>query len=131
MRAEGVVLGAASLLHLVDARSHAVRRRGRAPEQRRLVEVGEERITTEIVVDACDEDERMPGWYDYRQEKQSVPLRARCVEEREVSPLSVGDEVEVVGMPPGRECEREMSASIHRGKRTFAVPLAQLELIVV
>ena len=54
---------------------------------------------------------------------------ARCVEEREVSPLSVGDEVEVVGMPPERECEREMFVSIDWGERTLAVPLAQLEVV--
>ena len=92
-------------------------------------EVREERITMEIVVDAYDEDERALGWYYYLQEKLSVPFRARCVEEREVSPLSVGEEVEVVGMPPERECEREMFVSIRWGKRTLAVPLAQLEVI--
>ena len=91
-------------------------------------EVREERITMEIVVDAYGEDERALGWYYYIQEKLSVPFRARCVEEREVSPLSEGDEVEVVGMPPERECEREMFVSIRWGKRKLAVPLAQLEV---
>jgi hypothetical protein len=92
-------------------------------------EVREERITMEIVVDAYGEDERAMGWYCYLEEKLSVPFRARCVEEREVSPLSVGDEVEVVGMPPERECEREMFVSIRRGERRLAVPLAQLEVV--
>ena len=92
-------------------------------------EVREERITMEIVVDAYGEDERAMGWYCYLEEKLSVPFRARCVEEREVSPLSVGDEVEVVGMPPERECEREMFVSIRWGQRTLAVPLAQLEVV--
>ena len=92
-------------------------------------EVREERITMEIVVDAYNEDERALGWYYYLQEKLSVPFRARCVAEREVSPLSVGDEVEVVGMPPEQECEREIFVSIGWGKRTLAVPLAQLEVI--
>ena len=92
-------------------------------------EVREERITMEIVVDAYDGDERAQGWYYYLQEKLSVPFRARCVEEREVSPLSAGDEVEVVGMPPERECAREMFVSIRWGKRRLAVPVAQLEVI--
>src|SRR4051794_2977063 len=92
-------------------------------------EVREERITMEIVVDAYDEGERAMGWYYYLEEKLNAPIRARCVEEREVSPLSVGDEVEVVGMPPERECEREMFVSIRWGKRNLAVPLAQLEVI--
>jgi hypothetical protein len=51
------------------------------------------------------------------------------VEEREVSPLSVGDEVEVVGMPPERECGREMFVSVAWGDRRLAVPLAQLEVV--
>lgn len=89
-------------------------------------EVREEQITMEIVVDAYDEGDRAMGWYYYLQEKLGVPFHARCVEEREVSPLSVGDEVEVVGMPPERECGREMFVSIRWGKRTLAVPLAQL-----
>jgi hypothetical protein len=92
-------------------------------------EAREERIDMEIVVDAYDADERAMGWYYYLKEKLSAPFRARCVEEREVSPLSVGDEVEVVGMPPERECEREMFASIGWGERKLAVPRAQLEVI--
>jgi hypothetical protein len=44
-------------------------------------------------------------------------------------PLSVGDGVEVVGMPAERECEREMLVSIAWGERTLAVPLAQLEVV--
>ena len=92
-------------------------------------EAREQRITMEIVVDAYNEDEQAMGWYNHLEEKLSVPFRARCVEEREVSPLSVGDEVEVVGMPPERECEREMFISIPWGERTLAVPLAQLEVV--
>jgi hypothetical protein len=62
-------------------------------------------------------------------DKRRFAFDARCVEEREVSPLSVGDEVEVVGMPAERECEREMYVSIAWGERTLAVPLAQLEVV--
>jgi hypothetical protein len=92
-------------------------------------EAREERITMEIIVDAYNEDERALGWHCYLEEKLEVPFRARCVEEREASPLSVGDEVEVVGMPAERECEREMFVSIRWGERTLAVPLAQLEVV--
>jgi hypothetical protein len=83
----------------------------------------------QIVVDAYGEDERAMGWYYYLEERLDVPFLARCVEEWEVSPLSVGDEVEVVGMPAERECEREMFVSIRWGERTLAVPLAQLEIV--
>jgi hypothetical protein len=89
----------------------------------------EERITMEIVVDAYDEDERAMGWYCYLEEKLNAPFRARCIEERAVSPLEVGDEVEVIEIAPERECGREMFVSIQWNKRTLAVPLAQLEII--
>jgi hypothetical protein len=92
-------------------------------------EVREDRITMEIVVDAYNEDERAMGWYCYLEENLNVPFRARCVEERQVSALNVGDEVEVVGMPPERECRGEMFVLIHWGDRLLAVPLAQLEVI--
>jgi hypothetical protein len=92
-------------------------------------EAREKRIIFDIVVDAYGPEEQAMGWYYYLEEKLNVPFRARCVEEREVSPLSVGDEVEVVGMPPERECESEMFVSIAWGKRTLAVPLAQLEVV--
>jgi hypothetical protein len=101
---------------------------GRRSEPQRDEARGE-RITMEIVVDAYNEDERAMGWYYYLEGKLEVPFTARCVEEREVSPLEVGDEVEGVGMPAERECEREMFVSIAWGQRTLAVPLAQLEVV--
>jgi hypothetical protein len=91
-------------------------------------EARETRITMEIIVDAYNEDERALGWYCYLEETLNVPFLARCVEERQVSALEVGDEVEVVGMPPEQECRREMFVSIQWGKRMLAVPLAQLEV---
>lgn len=93
-------------------------------------EAREDRITMEVVVDAYGEDERAMGWYCYLDEQLHTPFRARCVRERAVSPLRVGDEVEVVDMSPEDECHREMFASIRwDGDRTLAVPLSQLEVI--
>jgi hypothetical protein len=92
-------------------------------------EVREERIDMEIVVDAYDADERAMGWYSHLADNLDVPFGARCIEERSISPLAVGDEVEVIGMPTGDECDREMFVMIRWGKRRLAVPLAQLEVI--
>jgi hypothetical protein len=93
-------------------------------------EVREERIRMEIIVDTYNnEDERALSWYYYLQERLSQPIRAKCIEERSISPLKVGDEVDVVGMPPEDECMRELFVTIRQGKRTLAVPLAQLEVI--
>jgi hypothetical protein len=76
-----------------------------------------------------NEDERVLGRYCYLNEKLDVPFRARCLAARSIFPLEVGDEVEVIRMPAGDECEREMFVTIRWGKRQLAVPLAQLEVI--
>ena len=92
-------------------------------------EAREDRIDMEIVVDAYNSEERAMGWYYYLDGQLNFPFLARCVEEREVSPVPEGAEVEVVGMPSERECEREVFVSIPWERRTLAVPLAQLEVI--
>ena len=56
---------------------------------------------------------------------------ARCTAERSISPLRVGEEVEVVGMAPEEECEHEMFVLIRRERRPLAVPLARLEGVAV
>jgi predicted nucleic acid-binding Zn ribbon protein len=56
---------------------------------------------------------------------------ARCTAERSISPLRVGEEVEVVGMAPEEECQHEMFVLIRWERRALAVPLAQLEGVAV
>lgn len=93
-------------------------------------EAREGRISMEIVVDAYDEGERAMGWYYYLEDKLATPLLTRCVKERAISPLRVGDEVQVVGMAPEDECGREMFVEIPwEHGRTLAVPLSQLEVV--
>jgi hypothetical protein len=85
----------------------------------------EDRITMEIVVDCYGEDETAMGWYYYL-EGRLQPFTAKCIAKRAVSPLRVGDEVEVTGMAPEEECGREMFVMIRWEKDGLAVPLAQL-----
>ncbi len=92
-------------------------------------EAREYRIDMEVVVDAYDELERALGWYYYLDEKLIFPFLARCIAKRAISPLRVGDEVEVVGMPSEEECEHEMFVTIRWEKEGLAVPLSQLEVI--
>ena len=93
-------------------------------------EAREERISMEIVVDAYDESERAMGWYYYLEDKLKFPFLTRCVRERAISPLRVGDEVEVVGIAPEDECGREVFVEMPREhERTLAVPLSQLEIV--
>lgn len=91
----------------------------------------EERIEMEIVVDAYGVEERALSWYYYLEEKLPFPFRAKCVVERPISPLRVGEEVEVVRMPAEEECEHEIFATVRWSGRELAVPLSQLEGIEV
>lgn len=86
----------------------------------------EERINNEAVVDAYDSEERAIGWHVYLDERLMFPFRARCSVERLISPLRLGDKVEVTGMAPEEECEREMFVLTRWRGRDLAVPLAQL-----
>ena len=94
-------------------------------------EVREHRIHMEIVVDAYNEEEQAMGWYYYLEDKLHFPFKARCIEERRISPLNVGEEVQVEGMTPEQDCMHEMFVEVHWSGRTFGVPLAQLEGIEV
>ena len=87
----------------------------------------EERIHMEIVVDAYGHEEQMLGWHAYLSNTLQFPFSARCVKRRVVSPLEVGDKVEVVDLAPDEECMHEMFVMIRRSTRPLAVPLMQLE----
>ncbi len=87
----------------------------------------EERIMMEIVVDAYGPEEQAMGWYYYLEGQLQLPFLAHCTAERTISPLRIGDEVEVVGMAPEDKCEHEMFVTMPWEHRTLAVPLSQLE----
>jgi hypothetical protein len=89
----------------------------------------EERITMEIIVDAYGPEEQAMGWYYYLEEKLQFPFTAICSAKRAISPLNVKDEVDVIGMAPEEECEKEMFVTIRWEKGGLAVPLSQLTAI--
>ncbi len=89
----------------------------------------EERITMEIVVDAYGPEEQAMGWYYYLKDNLSFPFKAKCSETLAVSPLAVGEKVEVIGMPPERECQHEMFVTVRWQERDLAVPLSQLQAL--
>ena len=91
----------------------------------------EHHISMEVVVDAYGEIERAMGWYYYLEDKLAFPFRAKCIAKRATSPLTIGEKVEVVGMTPEDEYEREMFVNIKWQKRVLAVPLSQLEGVEV
>ena len=97
--------------------------------KREREEAREERITMEIVVDAYNEDERALGWYYYLENTLTFPFLARCRVKRAISPLHVGDEVEVIGMAPEEDCAAEMFVMMRWERDGLGVPLAQLAVL--
>ena len=67
------------------------------------------------------------GWYYYLEERLKVPFKARCKSKREISPLRIGEEVNVLGMALEEKCESEMFVRLRWRGRNLAVPLSQLE----
>lgn len=91
----------------------------------------EERIAMGIIVDAYGPEEQAAGWYVYLTDHLRFPFTAHCLVQRAISPLEVGDEVEVVEMASEEECQHEMFVGIRWEQRPLAVPLAQLEGVQV
>jgi hypothetical protein len=91
----------------------------------------EERISMEIIVDCYGSEEQAMGWYYYLQDHLGFPFLARCTVQRAISPLRVGDEVEIIGMAPEDECEHEVFVLTRWDRGTLAIPLAQLEGVAV
>ncbi len=86
----------------------------------------EERINMEIVIDAYGPEERAMGWHCYLDEKLKVPFDAQVQIELPISPLNIGEKVEVLGLAPEEVCEADMFVWVRLPKRNLAVPLSQL-----
>ncbi len=91
----------------------------------------EERIAMEIIVDAYNPEEQAMGWHAYLSDTLHFPFPAQCIKQRAISPLLPGEQVEVLEIAPGEECEHEMFVVIRWQSRQFAVPLIQLEGVQV
>ena len=89
----------------------------------------EDRIAMEIVVDAHDDEERALGWYYYLENTLTFPFLARCRARRAISPLQVGDEVEVLGLAPAEECGSEVFVLMRWEREGLGVLLSQLEVL--
>ena len=82
----------------------------------------EYRISAEVVVDAYDGAERAIGWFGYLEAQLEFPFTAKCIAQRAVSPLLVGDEVEVISMAPADECLYDMFVMIRWEHGGLGVP---------
>jgi hypothetical protein len=86
----------------------------------------EDRIYSDIIVDANGPEEQAMGWYYYLDDKIRFPFQAKCIAAKLVSPLRKGESVEVQRMAPEDVCSSEMLVLIRWQGRTMAVPLSQL-----
>ena len=91
----------------------------------------EHRIEMEAIVDAYGPEEQALGWYCYLDDKITFPFTARCIEERRISPLKMGEQVTVTGMASEDDCMHEMFVEIEWQGRSLGVPLFQLEPVKV
>lgn len=87
----------------------------------------EERIEMRITVDTYSPEEAAMGWQAYLGDLLSFPFEARCIEEREESPLKEGETVQVIGMSSADPTLSQMFVTIEWMDRELGVPLAQLE----
>ena len=86
-----------------------------------------ERIRREVFVDAYTQDEQAMGWSVYLNETLEFPFEARCVEERDVSPLKEGETVRVIGMPSKAPSLHTQFVMVAWNARELGVPLSQLQ----
>jgi hypothetical protein len=88
----------------------------------------EKRIRNEIIVDCYNESERFSGWYCYLEEELKFPFSALCIATSSVSPLKLGEQVEVIGMfDDERQDLGEIFVRIRWRGRKMGAPLAHLE----
>lgn len=99
------------------------------PKPPKLDPARERRILDEIVVDAYGPEERAMGWYYYLEEKLAFPFTAKCIAERSVSPLKIGEEVEALGLAKEDDCMAEIFVLIGFAGRKLGVPLSQVEAV--
>lgn len=87
----------------------------------------EERIETQIIVDAYTAAEQAVGWHTYLEDTVEFPFEARCIREREASPLQEGETVLVVGMAPIEPTPHRTAVTVEWRDRELGVPLKQVE----
>jgi len=87
----------------------------------------EDRIKMRIIVDTYSPEEQAWGWYTYLDDTMDFPFEARCVSEREESPLKEGETIRVIGMSPTDPTLSQMFVTIEWMDRELGVPLEQLE----
>ncbi|WP_414754935.1 calcium-binding protein [Anabaena sp. CCY 9910] len=72
----------------------------------------ENRIETEIIVDAEDKEERAMGWYYYLDDTLEFPFVGKWKKKSRKNPPIEEKPVEVLGMAPEDECLKDMYVEV-------------------
>ncbi|OUL29445.1 calcium-binding protein [Nostoc sp. T09] len=93
----------------------------------------EHRIETEIIVDAEDKEERAMGWYYYLDDTLNFPFMAKWTKKGRKSTSPQEKQVEVLGMAPDDECEKDMFVEVvypdGKDEDVFTARLSEIEAI--
>ncbi|BAY32174.1 hypothetical protein NIES37_02340 [Tolypothrix tenuis PCC 7101] len=97
-------------------------------------ETREQRIETEIIVDAGnDKEERAMGWYYYLDDTLNVPFLAKWKKKVRKTGAIEEKEVEVLGMAPDEDCLRDMFVDVvypgGNDEDVFSAKLSEIEAI--
>jgi hypothetical protein len=96
--------------------------------------IREERIKNEIVADAEEKEDRAMAWYDYLDDSLNFPFMGKWTKKgRKTSSPSQPKQVEVLGMAPDDECEKDMFVEVvypdGKDEDVFTARLSEIEAI--
>ncbi|QLE56686.1 calcium-binding protein [Nostoc sp. TCL26-01] len=98
-------------------------------------ETREQRIETEIIVDADDKEDRAMGWYYYLEETLNFPFFAKWKKKSRKSATVGEKEVQVLGMASDDECLKDMYVEVAliggKDEDVYSVKLSEIEAIDV
>ncbi|MDZ8051811.1 MAG: calcium-binding protein [Aulosira sp. ZfuVER01] len=98
-----------------------------------LDQTRENRIKTEIIVDAEDKEERAMAWYDYLDDTLNFPFMGKWTKKGRKSSSPQEKQVEVLGMAPDDECEKDMFVEVvypdGKDEDVFSARLSEIEII--
>jgi hypothetical protein len=89
-------------------------------------EAREDRISTEIIVDAYDTEERAMGWQAYLDDTLIFPFKAKCVKEIGISPLAKNEKITALKMADENPYGNTMFVIVEWQSRKLGVPLEQI-----
>lgn len=95
--------------------------------------IREERIKNEIIADAEEKEDRAMAWYDYLDDSLNFPFMGKWTKKGRKTPSPQPKQVEVLGMAPDDECEKDMFVEVvypdGKDEDVFTARLSEIEAI--